>query len=97
MRAYVEIPAAPKFLSTPQPTQNGKKTRIKPAVVLHGGKNRAEIDEEDDLGGFGPEEDSPHQPRKTSLNMTEAGRSSAKRTGDRDDRGNTSLNYSFPT
>jgi cohesin loading factor subunit SCC2 len=97
MRAYVEIPAAPKFLSTPQPSQSGKKVRVKTAVVSHGSKSRAEIDEEDDLGGFGPEEDSPHQPRKTSLNMTEAGRSSAKRTGDRDDRGNTSLVCSFPT
>jgi hypothetical protein len=90
MRAYVEIPFAPKFLSTQQPSQPGKNVRVKPAVGSHGSKDRAEIDE-DDLGGFGPEEDSPHKPRKTSLSMTEAGRSSAKRTGDRDDRGNTSL------
>ena len=49
------------------------------------------MDEEDDLGGFGPEEDSPQKLRKTSLSMTEAGRSSTKRTGDRDDRGDTPL------
>ena len=50
-----------------------------------------EMDEEYDLGGFGPEEDSPQKLRKTSLSMTEAGRSSTKRTGDRDDRGDTPL------
>ena len=97
MRAYVEIPVAPKFLSMPQPSQSGKKVKLKPVAVSHGSKDRAEIDDDDDLGGFGPEEDSPHQPRKTSLSMTEAGRSSAKRTGDRDDRGDTSLTRGFHT
>ena len=96
MRAYVEIPLAPMFLSTQQLSQSGKKMRVKPAVVLHGSKDSTEIDEEDDLGGFGPEEDSPHRPRKTGLSMTEAGRSSAKRTGDRDDRGSRSLTRNFP-
>jgi cohesin loading factor subunit SCC2 len=95
MRAYVEIPFAPKFLSTQQPPQSGKKV-VRPTVVSRGSKDREEIDEEDDLGGFGPEEDSPHRPRKTSLSMTE-GRSFAKRTGDRDDRGNTSLTCCRPT
>lgn len=86
MRAYVEIPLAPKFLSAQQPSQSGKKIRVKPVAVLHGSKDNTEIDE-DDLGGFGPEEDSPRRPGKTGLSMTEAGTSSAKRTGDRDDRG----------
>jgi cohesin loading factor subunit SCC2 len=54
--------------------------------VHQGSKRKTETDDEDDLGGFGPEEDHPHQPGKTSLSMTDAGRSSAKRTGDRDDR-----------
>jgi hypothetical protein len=97
MRAYVEIPFAPKFLSTQQPSQPGKNVRVKPAVGSHGSKDRAEIDEQDDLGGFGPEEDSPSKSRKTSLSMTEARRSSAKRTGDRDDRGDTSLTRCYPT
>ena len=64
--------------------------RAKSTVVLHGSKDSTEIDD-DDLGGFGPEEDSPRRPGKTGLSMTEAGTSSAKRTGDRDDRGTTSL------
>src|SRR5712671_1566287 len=84
MRAYIEVPPAPRFLSTQQPTQSGKK-KVKPQLASHGSKDRAEIDRWDDLGGFGPEEDSPRRPRKTGLSMPEAGRSSAKRTGDRDD------------
>jgi len=88
MRAYIEVPPAPRFLSTQQPTQSGKK-KVKPQLASHGSKDRAEIDRWDDLGGFGPEEDSPRRPRKTGLSMPEAGRSSAKRTGDRDDRGDT--------
>lgn len=59
--------------------------RLKSAVILHGSKDSTEIDEGDDLGGFGPEEDSPRRPGKTGLSMT-PGTSSAKRTGDRDDR-----------
>ncbi len=70
--------------------------RVKPAVVLHGSKDGTEIDEADDLGGFGPEEDSPRRPGKTGLSMTEPGTSSAKRTGDRDDRGSTSLTHRYP-
>jgi len=97
MRAYVEIPLAPKFFSTQQLSQSGKNMRVKPAVVSHGSKGSRGIDDEDDLGGFGPQEDSPHRPGKTGLSMTEAGRSSAKRTGDRDDRGDTSLTLSHPT
>ena len=97
MRAYVEIPLAPKFLSTQQSSQPGKKMRVKPAGVLHGSKDSTEIDEDDDLGGFGPEEDSPRRPGKTGLGMTEAGTSSAKRTGDRDDRGNTSFTLRYLT
>jgi cohesin loading factor subunit SCC2 len=96
MRAYVEIPIAPKFLSTQQSSQSGKKMRARPTVVLHGNKDSTEIDE-DDLGGFGPEEDSPHRPGKTGLSMTEAGTSSAKRTGDRDDRGSTSITPCYLT
>jgi cohesin loading factor subunit SCC2 len=95
MRAYIEVPPAPKFLST-QPSQPGKKVKMKPPVVSHGSKRRTEIGEDDDLGGFGPAEDSPQKLRKTSLSMTEAGRSSAKRTGDRDDRGDTPLTYILP-
>ena len=90
MRAYIEVPPAPKFLSV-QASQSGKKAKVKHSVGSHGSKRRTEIGEDDDLGGFGPAEDSPQKLRKTSLSMTEAGRSSAKRTGDRDDRGNTSL------
>lgn len=71
--------------------------RVKSAVVLHGSKDSTEIDEDDDLGGFGPEEDSPRRPGKTGLSMTEAGTSSAKRTGDRDDRGSTSLTLRYLT
>ena len=70
---------------------------MKTPVISHGSKHRREIDEEDDLGGFGPQEDSPHKPRKTSLSMTEAGRSSAKRTGDRDERGDTPLTHRYPS
>src|SRR5258708_17893194 len=84
------------FFAAQQLYQTGKKMRGKTAVVLHGSKDSTEIDEEDDLGGFGPEEDSPHRPRKTGLSMTEPGRSSAKRTGDRDDRGSRSPTPHFP-
>jgi hypothetical protein len=93
MRAYIEVPPAPKFLSAQQPSQRGKKVKSKPSVVSHGSKGRTEIYEEDDLGGFGPEEDSPQKLKKTSLSITEAGSSSTstKRTGDRDDRGDTPL------
>jgi cohesin loading factor subunit SCC2 len=94
MRAYIEVPPAPKFLST-QPSQSGKKVKVKPLVASHGSKRRTEIGEDDDLGGFGPAEDSPQKLRKTSLSMTEAGKSSAKRTGDRDDRGDTPLIHSY--
>jgi len=97
MRAYVEIPLAPKFFSTQQPFQSGKKMRVKPAVLSHGSKDSTEKDEEDDLGGFGPEEDSPRRPGRTGLSMTEVGTSSAKRTGDRDDRGCTSFSLCCPT
>jgi cohesin loading factor subunit SCC2 len=83
MRAYVEVPPAPKFFSVAQSSQTHTGKGV-------GGKHR-QTDEEDDLGGFGPQEDSPRQPRKTSLSMTDAGRPSAKRTGDRDDRGDTPL------
>ncbi|KAH8982787.1 hypothetical protein EDB86DRAFT_3085925 [Lactarius hatsudake] len=69
MRAYVELPPAPKYFSSQKSSQPRKEKLMT-----------------DDLGGFGPEEDHPHQPGKTSLSMTDAGRSSAKRTGDRDDR-----------
>ena len=95
MRAYIEVPPAPKFFSTQRPSQLGKKVKVRPSVVSHGSKRRTETDEDDDLGGFGPEEDSPQKPRKTSLGMTEAGRSSAKRTGDRDERGDTPLAHSY--
>ena len=71
-------------------SQSSKKIKAKAPSMSHGSRPKSERGEEDDLGGFGPEEDQHHQLRKTSLNMTEAGRSSAKRTGDRDDRGNTS-------
>ncbi|KAH9961425.1 hypothetical protein BGW80DRAFT_1438760 [Lactifluus volemus] len=60
--------------------------RCEPHSELHGSNRKSGTYEEDDLGGFGPEEDHLHQPRKTSINMSEAGRSSVKRTGDRDDR-----------
>lgn len=95
MRAYVEIPLAPKFIPTQQSSQSGKKMRVKPAIVLHGSKDSTEVYEYDDLGGFGPEEDSPRRPGKTGLSMTEAGTSSAKRTGDRDDRGSESLTLRY--
>ncbi|KAH9175682.1 hypothetical protein EDB89DRAFT_2135583 [Lactarius sanguifluus] len=86
MRAYVELPPAPKYFSSQKSSQPEKKSKVKMSHVHQGGKHKTETDDEDDLGGFGPEEDHPHQPGKTSLSMTDAGRSSAKRTGDRDDR-----------
>jgi hypothetical protein len=89
MRAYVEIPLVPKFASAQHSLLSSKKAKTKAPLALHGNNLKSGTDEDDDLGGFGPEEDYLHQPRKTSLSMTEAGRSSAKRTGDRDDRGNT--------
>jgi hypothetical protein len=64
-----------------------RSQKSKHPSVHQGSKHKTKTDDEDDLGGFGPEEDHLHQPGKTSLSMTEAGRSSAKRTGDRDDRG----------
>ncbi|KAI9443068.1 hypothetical protein H4582DRAFT_1808792 [Lactarius indigo] len=86
MRAYVELPPAPKYFSSQKPSQHEKKSKVKTSHVHQGDKLKTETDDEDDLGGFGPEEDHPHQPGKTSLSMTDVGRSSAKRTGDRDDR-----------
>lgn len=86
MRAYIELPPAPKYSSSHKSSQPAKKSKVKTSSVHQGSKRKTETDDEDDLGGFGPEEDHPHQPGKTSLSMTDAGRSSAKRTGDRDDR-----------
>ena len=88
MRAYVEIPLVPKLTSAQHSSQFSKKAKTKVHLVLHGSNRKSGTYEEDDLGGFGPEEDHLNKPRKTSLNMSEAGRSFAKRTGDRDDRGN---------
>ena len=89
MRAYIELPPAPKYSSSQKSSQATKKSKVKASFVRQGSKYKTETDNEDDLGGFGPEEDHPHQPGKTSLSMTDAGRSSAKRTGGRDDRGDT--------
>ena len=94
MRAYVELPPAPKYSSSHKSSYPTKKSKVKPPVVHQGSKHRTEPDDEDDLGGFGPEEDHPHQPGKTSLSMTD-GRSSAKRTGDRDDRGDIYFHANF--
>jgi cohesin loading factor subunit SCC2 len=95
MRAYVELPPAPKFSSSQKSSQPAKKSKVKTSSMHQGSKHKTETYDEDDLGGFGPEEDHPHQPGKTSLSMTEAGRSSAKRTGDRDDRGDSCFCSSF--
>ncbi|KAI0290109.1 hypothetical protein B0F90DRAFT_1654815 [Multifurca ochricompacta] len=86
MRAYIELPPAPKFPSIQHPSNSARKSKVKAPLVSHEAPQKTETDEEDDLGGFGPEEDRHHHPRKTSLSMTETGRFSAKRTGDRDDR-----------
>jgi cohesin loading factor subunit SCC2 len=97
MRAYIELPPAPRYSSSQKSSQPAKKSKVKTSSVHQGSKRKTETDDEDDLGGFGPEEDHPHQPGKTSLSMTEAGRSSAKRTGDRDDRGDICFSFKFGT
>jgi cohesin loading factor subunit SCC2 len=95
MRAYVELPPAPKYSSSHKSSHPAKKSKVKTSLVHQGRKHKTKTDDEDDLGGFGPEEDHLHQPGKTSLSMTEAGRSSAKRTGDRDDRGDPCFHASL--
>lgn len=95
MRAYIELPPAPKYFSSQKSSQPSKKSKVKMSSIHQGRKHKTETDDEDDLGGYGPEEDHPHQPGKTSLSMTDAGRSSAKRTGDRDDRGDTCFRSIF--
>ncbi len=94
MRAYVELPA-PKYSSIQKSSQSLKKSKARTSSVHLEDIRKTETDDEDDLGGFGPEEDYRHRPGKTSLSMTEAGRSSAKRTGDRDNRGDTCFHISF--
>ncbi|KAI0064180.1 hypothetical protein BV25DRAFT_1934347 [Artomyces pyxidatus] len=86
LQAYVQLPPAPKAWSTPS-SHSVKKATFKTPVSSLKGKHKMEVDDdEDDLGGFGVEEDD-YQPRKTSLAMSDLAKSSAKRTGDRDDRG----------
>ncbi|KAI0265712.1 hypothetical protein BC834DRAFT_970070 [Gloeopeniophorella convolvens] len=71
----IELPRAP----APRP-------RCAPPGKVAPARPKREPDEQDDVGGFGSEEDH-HQPRKTSLNMSEAGHASpVKRTGERDER-----------
>ncbi|KAA1473731.1 hypothetical protein DENSPDRAFT_882264 [Dentipellis sp. KUC8613] len=80
LQAYVELPPpSSRPWMTPSPV---KKAVMKTPTA----KRAREIDDDDDdLGGYGSEEDD-YKPRKTSLGMSDVVKS-AKRTGDRDVRG----------
>ncbi|KJA17973.1 hypothetical protein HYPSUDRAFT_205707 [Hypholoma sublateritium FD-334 SS-4] len=69
--AYVSIPPSP--WSTPASTRK-----------MNGGSGKWQAS--DDLGGYGSQDDGPSSPSKRS-GLTDSVKSSARRTGDRDERG----------
>ncbi|THH14012.1 hypothetical protein EW146_g6273 [Bondarzewia mesenterica] len=81
--AYVELPPISRTWNTPSSSHSQKDRGFKTPVAK--GKSRMNFDSPD-LGGFGSPEDD-YKPRKTSLAMGDVAKSSAKRTGERDDRG----------
>ncbi|KAI0317644.1 hypothetical protein OF83DRAFT_1120276 [Amylostereum chailletii] len=83
MMPYVELPPKPKVWT---PSMLSAKKAVPKTPQTLKGKGRMRMDEDEDLGGFGSEEEG-FKPRKTSLAMNDVPRSSAKRTGGREDRG----------
>ena len=75
--AYVSIPSSPWL--TP--------TSCKGSMIIHSrtGRNKVQ-DTPDDLGGYGSEDDVPPSPTK-GRGIHDSVKSSARRTGDRDERG----------
>ncbi|KAI0051083.1 hypothetical protein FA95DRAFT_1554896 [Auriscalpium vulgare] len=87
MQAYVELPPVPKTWSVSSMTSASQNKSLKTPVSSRKGKERMDHDDDDeDLGGFGTEEDD-HIPRKTSLGTGDTVKALGKRTGGRDDRG----------
>ncbi|KZT19995.1 ARM repeat-containing protein [Neolentinus lepideus HHB14362 ss-1] len=74
LQAYVELSPLPKAWMTP----TSKRDFSTPG-------SRMDVDD-DDLGGFGPIDDSPTKGRGHIRSVSSNVKSSAKRTGDRDDR-----------
>jgi len=75
--AYVSVPRSP--WSTPSSRQGSM------IIDSRKGKNKVE-DTPDDLGGYGSEDDVPSSPTK-GRSVNDSVKSSARRTGDRDERG----------
>lgn len=78
--AYVSIPRSPWF--TPPSRKNGFVT---PSMSARKREKSRMNDTPDDLGGYGAEDDFESPIKRRDL--TDSIRSSARRTGDRDDRG----------
>ncbi|PPQ86325.1 hypothetical protein CVT25_005626 [Psilocybe cyanescens] len=74
--AYVAVPPSPWL--TPSPS---RKSSVKTDSV----RSKVTFNDTPDLGGYGSEEEGPSSPTKRSLN--DSVKSSARRTGDRDERG----------
>lgn len=76
--AYVSVPPSPWL--TPSSSRKGSTH-----MYSTNGKNKLN-DTPDDLGGYGSEEDGPSSPTKRR-GIVDSVKSSARRTGDRDERG----------
>ncbi|KAF8158512.1 hypothetical protein B0H34DRAFT_797892 [Crassisporium funariophilum] len=76
--AYVSVPPSPWL--TPSSSRKG-------SFYMGSGKGKMKIDDTpDDLGGYGSEYDGPSSPTKR-ISIHDSVKSSARRTGDRDERG----------
>ena len=84
--AYVSIPPSPWL--TPSSSKGSMITHSRT------GKNKVQ-DTPDDLGGYGSEDDAPLSPSK-GRSIHDSVKSSARRTGDRDERGRYLLSHVNP-
>jgi len=75
--AYVAVPPSPWL--TPSSSR-------KPSVLTDSMKSKVKFTETPDLGGYGSEDDGPSSPTKR-FTLNDSVKSSARRTGDRDERG----------
>ena len=83
--AYVSVPSSPWLTPSSHKGSTISDSRT--------GKNTVQ-DTPDDLGGYGSEDDVPLSPTK-GRNVNDSVKSSARRTGDRDERGRHLLLHSF--
>jgi cohesin loading factor subunit SCC2 len=81
--AYVAVPPLPKAFQTPLSARSGGSSRSLSVSTKQFGKLK--VDDTPDLGGYGSEEDDSYSP--TRGDSVSDIKSSARRTGDRDDRG----------